>query len=201
MSTFFLIFSSIYDKIYLSYIELVRKEVSSMDTFIKKLESFDDFSLVFKVFESFPFFEKWTQEEIRKEFDLNLSKGHIFGYYKDNLCVGFISMREQQPNEHPVHYNHGSKVIYFSDIAVLPQYRRQGIATKLFEYAINVAISEEYQYAYLRINDNNPMAFDIAKKHGFVKEYDLYEIVSRPHSVNNKKNTEEFRIFMSRKLC
>lgn len=167
---------------------------------IRRLENFSEFALVFKVFESFPFFEKWTEEEVRKEFDMNLANGHIFGYYEDDTCVGFISMRNQCPHEHPVHYGHeNSRVVYFSDLAVLPQYRRRGIATQLLEYALENSISENYEFAYLRINDNNPMAFDIAKKQGFCKEYDVCEVVSIPHT-NVGKNTEEFRIFMSKKL-
>lgn len=167
---------------------------------IKSIEDFKDFLTVFKVFESFPFFEKWTQEEVRYEYDMNLAHGHIFGYYENDTCVGFISMKAQNPSEHPIHYGHESKVLYLSDLAVLPQYRHRGIASQLLEYAINVAISEGYDYAYLRINEKNPMGYDIAKRQGFSKEFDLYEIVSRPHTNNSMKNADEFRIFMSKKL-
>jgi len=167
-----------------------------MKTGIQTLQDFKEFSHIFKVFESFPFFEKWTEQEIRNEYKLNTDTGYIFGYYQDGKCVGFISIRNQHPNEHPVHYGHESKVVYISDLAVLPQYRRQGIATQLFEYAVKVATSKGYEYAYLRINDNNPMAFNIAKKQGFRKEYDSCEVVSRPHTNHCGRPTEEFRIFM-----
>lgn len=171
-----------------------------MKACIKNLDDFTEYSRIFKVFESFPFFEKWTEEEIREEFDLNVANGHIFGYYEDGTCVAFISMRNQQPNEHPVHYGHESKVLYLSDLAVLPKYRQRGIATQLFEHALNVAVSEGYKFAYLRINDNNPMAFDIARKQGFRKEHDYCEIVTRPHTRDASKHPEEFRIFMSKEL-
>ena len=171
-----------------------------MKNLIRNLEDFTDYLRIFKVFESFPFFEKWTEEEIREEFDLNVANGHIFGYYENGDCVAFISMRNQQPNEHPVHYGHESKVLYLSDLAVLPKYRHRGIATQLLEHALNVAVSEGYKFAYLRINDNNPMAFGIAKKQGFRKEYDYCEVVTRPHTMALLKHSEEFRIFMSKKL-
>ncbi len=171
-----------------------------MKSGIMNLESFDDFYNVFKVFESFPFFERWTSEEVRLEFDKNLTNGKIFGYYEDNVCVGFISIRNQHPNEHPVHYGHESKVLYISDLAVLPSYRHRGIGTKLFDYAINIAKSEGYEFAYLRVNEKNPMGLGIFKKYGFTKEYDLYEIVSRSHTNHSSKNPEEFRIFMTKKL-
>ena len=167
---------------------------------IKSIENFKDYSTVFKVFENFPFYEKWTEEEIKKEFDLNLANGHIFGYYENDNCLGFISMREQIPNEHPVHYKDTSKVVYLSDLAVLPKYRRQGIANHLLDYALSTAISEGYEYAYLRINSKTPMASDIAKKHGFHKEYDSYEIVSRPVVNDKLRQKENFRIFMTKKL-
>ena len=105
-------------------------------------------------------------------------------------------MRNQHPNEHPVHYGHESKVVYLSDLAVLPQHRRHGIATKLLEHALTVAVSESYDYVYLRINENNPMAFDIAKKQGFKRDYNSCEEVKS----KSGKKTEEFRIFMYKKL-
>ena len=171
-----------------------------MNSNIKNIENFEDYLKIFKVFEGFPFYEKWTEEEIKEEFDLNLTKGHIFGYYEDDNCLGFISMRNQIPNEHPVHYKDVAKVVYFSDLAVLHQYRRRGIANQLFDYALYIAKSEGYEYAYLRINDNTPMAYDIAKRHGFHKEYDSYEIVSRPVMNNKLRQKENFRIFMTKKL-
>lgn len=167
---------------------------------IMQLTNFSDFSKVFKVFESFPFFERWTQEEVRQEFDTNVNNGHIFGYYEDDTCVGFVSVRNQRPNEHPVHYEHAAKVLYLSDLAVLPQYRNRGIATQLLEHAINVAVSEGYDYVYLRINESNPMAYDIAKKHGFCKEYEYFELVTRPHTSDKLRKKEDFRIFMTKKL-
>lgn len=171
-----------------------------MKNCIKKLEDFNEFLLVFKVFENFPFFEKWTVDEIRREFDVNQSNGYIFGYYEDGLCVGFISVRNQSPNEHPVHYGHENKVLYISDLAVLPQHRGQGIATQLLKHALEVAVSENYAYAYLRINHNNPMGLEIAKNAGFRKEHDLCQVVSRPHTNERLGSNEEFRIFMTKKL-
>lgn len=170
-------------------------------TSIKPLENFDDFSKVFKVFESFPFFEKWTTEEIRQEFEVNQNNGHIFGYYEDGSCVGFVSMREQLPVNIPMHFGHKvTKVLYIADIAVLPKYRHHGIATTLLEYALNTAKSENFSYAYFRINENNPMAMGIVKKQGFRKEYDLFEIDTHPHIDNKLRTNEEFRVFMTKKL-
>ena len=167
---------------------------------IRCIEDFNDYLEVFKIFEGFPFFEKWTEEEIRKEFDLNLTKGHIFGYYENDTCIGFISMREQIPNEHPVHYKDVFKVVYLSDLAVKPQYRRRGIASRLLDYAFEVAKSEGYEYAYLRINSKTPMAYDLAKKYGFRQEYDSYEIVTREETSHKLRNKENVRVFMTKKL-
>lgn len=70
---------------------------------------------------------------------------------------------------------------------------------KCLENFNEFALSEKYEFAYLRINNNNPMAFDIAKKQGFCKEYDAYEVVPIPHTYEGK-NTEEFRIFICQYL-
>lgn len=164
---------------------------------IKEIENFEDFSSVFKVFEKFPFFEKWTLNQIRSEFDISTKNGKVLGYYQNNICIGFISMRQHQPNEHPIHFGHEAKVIYISDIAVLPNYRRQGIASLLLHYALQIAISKNYEIAYLRINDDNPMGDNIAKRQGFRRDYEFCEIVEQP---NTSCFESDFRIFMSKKL-
>ena len=198
-----LIFKSKYAKIDVirnSYNKIYQERGYIMKTNIQKLENFSDYLNVFKVFESFPFFEKWTLDEIRNEFESNVREGQIYGYYIDGKCVGFISMRNVHENEHPLHYAHASKVLYLSDLAVLPKFRHKGIGTALLQHALNIAVSQGYKYAYLRMNENNSMADNIAKHLGFSREFDSYEIVSHSSSREKKRNTEEFRIFMSKKL-
>ena len=89
--------------------------------------------------------------------------------------------------------------MYVSDLAVLPEYRKRGIGTQLLKYALEVATSEGYEFAYMRINDNNPMGYNLSKACGFEKDYRHCQVVSHVHT-RMLKDSEEFRIFMSKRL-
>lgn len=55
-------------------------------------------------------------------------------------------------------------------IAVLDEYRGQGIASKLLEYAVNDMIKSSVCSVSLEVNTNNISAINLYLKHGFVKK-------------------------------
>ncbi len=166
---------------------------------IRPSVSFEDFAKIFKVFESFPFFESWTDKEILEEYNSFQNGGIIFGYFTDEgKCVGILTMKPYEPGKHPVEYPSDAKVMYLSDVATLFEYRNMGIATSLFEYAIRHFQVLGYDYIYLRTNEKNSMSYDIAKKCGFVRLYDIIQEVERKRA--NGTITKDARIFMEKKL-
>ncbi len=161
--------------------------------------TFDDFAKVFRVFESFPFYEKWTLEEIRAEYESFMNGGFIFGYFThEGCCVAILTMRNYEPGEHPVDFDEGAKVVYLSDVATLFEYRNRGIGTHLFEHAIRHMKALGYDYIYLRTNEENSMSYGIAKKCGFTKMYDVIQEVERKRIDGVTK--KDVRIFMQKKL-
>ena len=104
---------------------------------IRNCVGLEDFAKVFKVFESFPFFESWSDDEVREEYESFQHGGIIFGYYADDgECAGILTMKPYEPGKHPVKYPSDAKVMYLSDVATRFEYRNQGIGTHLFEHAI-----------------------------------------------------------------
>lgn len=167
--------------------------------FIQNSVNFEDFAKVFKVFESFPFFESWTTEEIRKEYESFQQNGIIFGYYEKNgECASILTMKPYERGKHPVNYSNDVKVMYLSDVATRLEYRRQGIGTHLFEHAIQHLEVLGYDYIYLRTNEENSMSYGIAKRCGFNQLYDIIEEVERKRT--DGTITKDARIFMEKKL-
>ena len=163
---------------------------------IKKLTNFEDFKKVFEtVFSKFPFFESWTEEEIRETYNFNLEEGIIFGYYNNNNCLGFISMRSHHRYEHPIDFG-GKKSIYISHVAVLPKYRHNNIGSELVSYALNFIKAEGYEYAYLRLNDDFPMGFGIAKRNGFIRDFEVCQEVTHSRTQKRYRRPHDLRVFL-----
>ena len=77
----------------------------------------------------------------------------VYGYYINSKLVGFI---------------HISKLYETMDIVnvvVDSEYRKQGIATKLIDYVIN--LYGDVENIMLEVNDNNIGAISLYKKSGF----------------------------------
>lgn len=134
---------------------------------IKKLVNYDDFAKVFKVFEDFPFFESWAPEAIREEFEMFMTEGEIFGCYLEQKCIGIITIQPHKDGKYPVKFKNNEKVMYLSDVAVLPEYRKKGIAGDLFHHVIDHSKAMGYNKIYLRTNKVNSMSYGIAVKCGF----------------------------------
>ena len=166
---------------------------------IRNSVTLEDFAKVFKVFESFPFFESWSEEEIKEEYEFFKNDGIIFGYFTDDgECASILTMNPYQPGKHPVKYPTDTKVMYLSDVATRFEYRRRGIGTHLFEHAIRHLEVLGYDYIYLRTNEKNSMSYDIAKRCGFIQLFDIIEEVERKRTDGTV--TKDARIFMEKKL-
>ena len=142
--------------------------VFNEELIIKELENENDFLSVFKVFREYPYNELWPDEEILQEFRTIKQKGKVAGCYYIDKCVGIVTFYDIVEGEHPVKYNKDKKVMYFSDIAVLPEWRNKGIATKLLYYMINFAESNLYDIIYMRtMQPDKSMSYKLVVKNGF----------------------------------
>ena len=138
------------------------------DLIIKEVEKKEDFKKVFKVFREYPYNELWPDIEIEEEFKKIKDIGRVIGcYYKEN-CIGIITFYDIIRNEHPITYGKNNKVLYFSDIAVLKEFRNNGIATKLLKYMIEFATTNAYDIIYMRtMQPDKSMSYSMVVKNGF----------------------------------
>lgn len=142
--------------------------ISSKGFVIKEICNEEEFANVFKVFREYPYNEKWPDDEIKQEFTELKSNGKVYGYYIDNQCVGLISFYEMIENEHPVVFDKTKKVLYFSDVAVLPEYRNNGIASNLIKFMIFYSEIHHYDVIYMRtVQPALSMSYPIVVRMGF----------------------------------
>lgn len=167
---------------------------------IRTTVSFNDFKNVFKIFEGYPFFEKWSEEDLKEEYEYYFEKGgFILGYFIHNECVSILALYPYVKGKHPVRYNERQKVMYLSDIATLESYRNQGIGTQMLQKSLEISKKMGYDYMYLRTNTEDiSMSAGIAKKVGFVKIPDASQYVEMIRS--DGKVHKDLRIFLEKKL-
>ncbi|MEG1048655.1 MAG: GNAT family N-acetyltransferase [Bacilli bacterium] len=137
---------------------------------IKQLKIYEDFVKIIKVFQQKPFYEKLTEEDIQKEFQLYIDgKGGAFAYYDIDEIVGITCFTEGFESEHGIIFPDFNKVSYISGMATLEKARGKGVGTDLMEYTLdNFKNEKNYDYTYLRTNLIGSMSSGIAKKHGFI---------------------------------
>ncbi|WP_455714485.1 GNAT family N-acetyltransferase [Anaerosporobacter sp.] len=64
----------------------------------------------------------------------------------------------------------GRKVLFIDSIAVLDEHRREGIGSKLLEYAKNYAKDNELQAVELQVNAKNKNAYHTYSNNGFIEK-------------------------------
>ena len=163
-------------------------------------DCYPDFSEIYGgVFGMPPYSEVFTEEEMRDEYALLTSSGHVYGYYEGEKCIGIVTFNNKECYNHPVCYNPEKKVAYLSDVAVLPEYRNKGIGTALMKHVVNCARNEGYNIIYMRtLKPGESMSYGIALKLGFILLEET-EVIERERTDENR-NTKDVRIFLEKTL-
>lgn len=184
--------------------EVVKIEILNEDVEGKKMKGvvrtidkahFSDFVKLYKVFESPPYSEKFSEQELEEEYKLLTTGGHVYGYYENDICIGMVTYNKRILYEHPVKYEHPEKVAYLSDLTVLEEHRGKGIGTLLMKYAIQQIKEEGYEMVYMRtLQPGESMSYGIAVKLGF-KLLEETEIIKRERYDKERNDTDE-RIFL-----
>lgn len=96
----------------------------------------------------------WSIPALRGEFENDFS--HFFGYVMDDKIVGYTCVR--------IMYEEAQ----VCNIAVLPEYQRQGIGSQLVQKLVDFATESGCQVAELEVNTANVKAVGLYLKNGFV---------------------------------
>lgn len=97
--------------------------------------------------------DAWTVHNLIGEFNYEFS--HFFGEVVDGNVVGYVCVRTIYEEAQ------------ICNIAVLPEYRRQGIATRLLNTVAEFAATKECERCELEVNTSNVAAVELYKKNGY----------------------------------
>lgn len=97
--------------------------------------------------------DAWTINNIIGEYQYEFS--HIFGEVVDEKIVGYVCVRTIYEEAQ------------ICNIAVLPDYRRQGIATRLLEAVAEFSVIQGCERSELEVNVSNAPAIELYKKCGY----------------------------------
>ena len=185
-------------------IEILPKEKDDMDK--RKIKAItpnkiEDFIKMYEVFKDQPYYEAWTENMIREEYEDLYKVGHIYGYYLDGECVGLITFRPMRlKDHHPVYYEHPEKVAYLADITVLQEHRKKGIGTGLMQYAFDVLREEGFEVLYMKtLEIGKSMSYGIAVKSGF-KLLEGVTSVDRMERIIKEREEEDVKIYLEKRL-
>ncbi len=173
-----------------------------MSSIIKEIEKYEDFKKVIQVFKEPPFSELLTEKDMLEEFELYLKNGMSFGYYYNDNILGFIGILKGIQEGHPIYNYKNEEVLYVNGIAVLKEYRKFGIGTKLMNHTINNLNIYDYLAIYLRTNYKGSKLENIAHNIGFEKIKENGKVVTS--DVTFERNTGEIetdkRMYMIKTL-
>ena len=97
--------------------------------------------------------DAWTVNNIRGEFANKFS--YLIGYYDEDKLVGYTCVRAMYEEAQ------------VCNVAVLPNYRRKGIAKQLVEEMLRLSVEKGCKYCELEVNTENEPAINLYKKCGF----------------------------------
>lgn len=169
---------------------------------IKKLENFADFKKIFHAYSSFPYYEEWSEEEVRDEYETNLKEGNIFGCFYNDECVGLVTLIPATSQKHPIKFSEPEKTLYISNLVVMTKYRYHGFGTLIAEFAVKFAEENGYKNIYFRYRESHEFGRRIAQKLGFLKCHDMCQEVVRPRTAkfSAKNKDKDLRFFMIKEL-
>lgn len=158
-----------------------------MNKKIEELTKLEDFEKVYSVFSRAPYFEKYTKEELKEIFEEYKRNGYIYGAYNGENCIGLIALERGKKDDQPVSFEE-KKVMYLADVAVLEEYRKNGIGNQLMLYGVMQSKLLGYDVLYMRTLEKGSMSCNIARKIGFKQILNVSQKVERQR-VNGKIET------------
>lgn len=86
---------------------------------------------------------QWNaQYPVHKDFASDIENGSLYVYELDSKIAGFMCVDSDQPAEYePLEWTSCQDFLIVHRAAISPDFRKRGIATKLLEYAEEIALS------------------------------------------------------------
>ena len=110
------------------------------------------------------FSSPWSEDGLKSE--LNNSFARFFVALSDGRIAGYIGSHNVLGE------------VYITNVAVFPEFRRNGVGMTLVDFLVNEMNAEEAEFVTLEVRESNIKAIDLYEKCGFEKvgkRKDFYE--------------------------
>lgn len=120
-------------------------------------------------------FEVWDDTYPCNFFADDIANNRLYVLSDENNIVGAFAVCESNDGESYIQWEkEHAKAIYLDRLGVNINFAKQGIATQLLNYAVNVARKKGAEYLRLFVIDINTPAINLYKKNGFIKAAGTY---------------------------
>ncbi|MBE6800477.1 MAG: ribosomal-protein-alanine N-acetyltransferase [Ruminococcaceae bacterium] len=110
------------------------------------------------------FSSPWSEEGLKSELNNNFAR--FFVALSDGKITGYIGSHNVLGE------------VYITNIAVFPEFRRNGVGKALVEHLVNQMKNENAEFVTLEVRESNSTAISLYEKNGFQKvgkRKDFYE--------------------------
>ena len=101
------------------------------------------------------FSSPWSEDGLKSE--LNNSFARFFVALSDGRIAGYIGSHNVLGE------------VYITNVAVFPEFRRNGVGMTLVDFLVNEMNAEEAEFVTLEVRESNIKAIDLYEKCGFEK--------------------------------
>lgn len=119
--------------------------------------------------------EIWDDTYPCELFADDIASNNLYLLSKDNLILGAFVLCESNAGESHIKWEkENAKAMYLDRLGVNIDFKRQGIATQLLNYANEIAIEKMAEYLRLFVIDMNTPAINLYKKNKFLQANGIY---------------------------
>lgn len=165
----------------------------------------EEFIQVYKeVFRGAPFYEDFTENEVREILTKYLlPESYLVIAIKDNKMVGYgasipATFCPGQVREILSKYVVIEETIFNADLAVLPDYRRMGIGTRLIELRNEYSNTIGAGYIAMRTNKTGSLSKGIYLRHGFEELPESMQVKQK--RIDNRLSEVDERVLLVKSI-
>ncbi len=105
----------------------------------------------------------------------DILKGHSYGLYDENTCVGVISINtDQEPAYKSVKWEDTGLVLIIHRLTIAPSYQKNGFARSLMDFAESYGLKNGFTSIRLDAYSGNLRVINFYETRGYIKRGEIY---------------------------
>ena len=118
----------------------------------------------------------WSEWYPYEEFEIDISNNNLYVLEKDNNIVAAFGLYDNSAGQECFSWQDSqAKAKYLARVGVNVDYLRQGVASRIIDYAKDIVKKQGVEYLRLQVVNVNIPAINLYKKQGFVQVAGKYQ--------------------------